>query len=379
MKTTIKRHVRIEQVPSPFHTQVHFGHELLYSESCSKLLSSFNRRLVLISDSHVRPIVADQWAAFLKKQGVSLIHISFPAGEGSKSREMKAQLEDELFHQKCGKDTAIIAMGGGVTTDLAGFLASTFCRGVPLILIPTTLLGMVDAVIGGKTGVNTPFGKNLVGTYYPAEHIFIDTTTLTTLPEKEWRNGLAEILKHGLIRSALLFDKLIAHRDKWMAREPEFLQEVIYDSFLIKKEVVESDFQENGYRRILNFGHTIAHAIENLENYQISHGEAVAIGMLAEGMLSHRLGHLTKAQWEQIEQAIKAFEFPLQISASVTFEGLVAAMALDKKAKNAKPRFVLLESLGSTVSFNGAFCTEIEDGLLHEVLIWMLSYLRGTP
>ncbi len=378
MKTTIKRHVSIEQVPSAFHTEIHFGHELLYNESCTKHLSSLNRRLVLISDSHVKSILADKWASFLKKQGIDLIHLSFPAGEGSKSREMKAQLEDELFHHKCGKDTAIIAMGGGVTTDLSGFLASTFCRGVPLILVPTTLLGMVDAVIGGKTGVNTPFGKNLVGTYYPAGHIFIDTTTLTTLPEKEWRNGLAEILKHGLIRSPLLFDKLITHQDKWAARDPEFLQEVIYDSFLIKKEVVEADFQENGYRRTLNFGHTIAHAIENLENYQISHGEAVAIGMLVEGMLSHRLGYLTKPQWEQIEQAVKMFAFPLQISPSITFEALVAAMTLDKKAKNAKPRFVLLESIGSTVPFDGAFCTQVEDALLHEVLIWMLSYLRGT-
>ncbi|MBX3719814.1 MAG: 3-dehydroquinate synthase [Parachlamydiales bacterium] len=374
----IKRDLTLQLTPSPITTKVHFGHEILYSQAWVETLSSLNKKLVTIADSHIQSLLVDKWAAFLKKQGVAVTKLTFPAGEESKTREMKERLEDELFAHQCGKDTAIIAIGGGVATDLAGYVASTFCRGVSLLCIPTTLLCMVDAVIGGKTGVNTPFGKNLIGTYYPAEHIQIDTMTLSTLPDREWRNGLAEIIKHGLIRSPKLFQKLIDGHSQWIKKDPEFLQEVIYDSFLIKKDVVEADFQENGYRRILNFGHTVAHAIELLENYRIAHGEAVAVGMLAEANLSHRLGLLDKAVCEQIEHILKLFEFPLAISDKLTFENLYGAMILDKKAKNAKPRFVLLEAIGSPAAFNGAYCTTIDDAILQEVIISTLSQFRGA-
>ncbi|MBS0652191.1 MAG: 3-dehydroquinate synthase [Verrucomicrobia bacterium] len=374
----IKRDLTLQQTPAPFVTKVHFGHELLYSQAWMDILNGLKLRLVTIADSHIQALLVDKWAAFLKKQGISITKLSFPAGEDSKTREMKARLEDELFAHQCGKDTAIIAIGGGVATDLAGYVASTFCRGVPFLSIPTTLLCMVDAVIGGKTGVNTPFGKNLVGTYYPADHILIDTTTLSTLPDREWRNGLAEIIKHGLIRSPKLFQKLVDGHSLWVKRDHEFLQEVIYDSFLIKKEVVEVDFQETGYRRILNFGHTVAHAIELLENYRIAHGEAVAIGMVAEANLSHKLGLLDKAVCEQIEHVLKLYEFPLAVSDKLTFENLLGAMMLDKKAKQAKPRFVLLEAIGSPAAFNGAYCTTIDDALLQEVIISTLSQYRGA-
>ncbi len=374
----IKRSLTLQQTPAPILTKVHFGDELLYSQSWIDILDNLKLRLVTIADSHIQGLLVDKWAAFLQKQGISITTLTFPAGEDSKTREMKALLEDELFAHQCGKDTAIIAIGGGVATDLAGYVASTFCRGVPFLCIPTTLLCMIDAVIGGKTGVNTPFGKNLVGTYYPADHIVIDTTTLSTLPDKEWRNGIAEIIKHGLIRSPQLFQKLINGHSLWVKKDPEFLQEVIYDSFLIKKEVVEADFQETGYRRILNFGHTVAHAIELLENYEIAHGEAVAIGIIAEANLSHRLGLLDKAVCEQIDQVLKLFEFPLNISNQVTFENLYEAMMLDKKAKDAQPRFVLLEAIGSPATFKGAYCTTIDNALLQEVLISTLSQCRGA-
>ena len=374
-----KRQLTINQVPSSVRTKVHFGHEILYSQDWLEILKGLKRRLVLISDTHLKTHLTDKWAAFLNKQGISVTQINFPAGEESKTRQMKEHLEDELFAQQCGKDSAIIAIGGGVTTDLVGFVASTFCRGVPLLCVPTSLLCMADAVIGGKTGVNTPFGKNLVGTFYPAEHVVIDTSTLSTLPDDQFRSGLAEIIKHGLIRSPKLFKKVLDHHQKLMARDPEYLEEVLYENFLVKKEVVESDFQEAGYRRILNFGHTIAHAIEMLEHYQIAHGEAVAIGMLAEGMLSHRLGLLPKNQWEEIEQILKLYGFPLKISDGITWETLLDAMRLDKKAKGGKPRFVLLETIGSPAAFDGAYCTVVDDRLLQETLTWTLSYLRGSP
>ncbi len=367
----------LQKKPASVLTKVYFGHELLYSQSWVDILNGLKDKLVTIADSDVQTLFVNKWAAFLKKQGIKVIELSFPSGEESKTREMKARLEDDLFAHQCGKDTAIIAIGGGVTTDLAGYIASTFCRGVPFLCIPTTLLCMVDAAIGGKTGVNTPFGKNLVGTYYPADHILIDTTTLSSLPDRDWRNGVAEIIKYGLIRSPQLFQKLIAGHSQWMKKSPDFLQELIYDSFLIKKEVVEADFQETGYRKILNFGHTVGHAIELLENYQIAHGEAIAIGMIVEANLSHKLGLLDEAVCQQLEKILKLFEFPLTISDKVTFENLHSAMMLDKKAKHTQPRFVLLEAVGSPATFNGAYCTTIDHALLQEVLISTLSQFRG--
>jgi 3-dehydroquinate synthase len=267
---------------------------------------------------------------------------------------------------KLGRDTLLIAIGGGVVTDLGGFLAATYNRGIPLILIPTTLLGMVDAAIGGKTGVNTHFGKNLIGAYYPPQDIFIDPSLLSTLPEKEWINGASEIIKYALIHSPALFQQLANNMDKWDARDPIYLQGLINASIAIKQEVIEADFQESGYRRILNFGHTIAHAIETLEDYRISHGEAVALGMLIEGYLSYRLGLLSQDEFEEINALLRLFRFPLHLPPSITLEKLLQAMATDKKAKGAHPRFVLLNGIGSVAPFDGTYCSEVDEKLLAE-------------
>ncbi len=365
------------QLPSPIATQVHLGHGLLYSQKWLQTLTELSGQPVVVSDTNLKEVLVDRWVAWLNEQGVSVLQLTFAAGEMSKTRKTKEELEDQLFSRRYGKDTVMIAVGGGVATDLVGYLASTFCRGVPLISVPTSLLAMVDAVVGGKTGVNTPFGKNLVGTFYPAAHIVIDPATLLTLPEREWRNGVAEVIKHGLIRSPRLIEQLEKNVSLWSRRDPAFLQEVIYESVLIKKEVVEADFQETGYRRALNFGHTVGHAVELLENYAIPHGEAVAIGMLAEGMLSHRLGLLSIDGLQHIEQILKQYLLPLKVSDGVTIEGLISAMALDKKAEKATPRFVLLEKIGQPAAFDGAYCTTVDPVLLREVLAWVLSYIRG--
>lgn len=368
--------IQLKHTFAPLKTDVHLDHKWLYSPKCTEILKSFACPIVVITDSHVKQLIADPWVVFLRQNGQEVTLLSFPAGEESKNRTTKEKLEDELLKLQCGRDTVVIAIGGGVVTDLAGFLASTYTRGIPLVLIPTTLLGMVDAAIGGKTGVNTPFGKNLIGSFYPPSHIFIDTSTLSTLSEKEWKNGAAEIIKYGLIRSLSFFQRLVDNRQAWQVRDLSFLQQVIQESILIKQEVVESDFQEAGYRRILNFGHTIAHAIETVENYQISHGEAVAIGMLVEGYLSYQLGFLKKQELEQIDKILHLFHFSLQLSSQVTVEKMISAMAIDKKAKAKKPRFVILKEIGTAVPFRGTYCTEIEDKLLKEVLTWMLAHLK---
>ncbi len=255
-------------------------------------------------------------------------------------------------------------------TDLVGFLAATFCRGVPLVNVPTTLLGMVDAAIGGKTGVDTPMGKNLVGAFYPAEHLFIDLALLETLPEKERVNGFAEIIKYALIASQDLFARI--------SPESNDLEGIVRECIQIKKEVTEEDVEErSGKRRILNFGHTIGHAIELLEEYQISHGEAVAMGMCIESYLSVRVGQLSSGDFERIVACIRAFPFQLRLTSRVTVSGIIGALALDKKAAKGIPRFALLDRIGTCSSFQGTYCTVVPSELLNEALHWMLEQFAG--
>lgn len=369
----------LRQISKPNRTQIHFGHGILYSPLWLQILKSFKGPLVIISDEVVQVLLVNQWVQFLKKEKISTLQLSFPTGERSKTREMKALLEDQLLSQACGKDTVLIAIGGGVTTDLVGYLASTFCRGVALCCIPTTLLCMVDAVIGGKTGVNTSFGKNLIGTFYPAEHVLIDTSLLKTLPEREWRNGLAEVIKYALIRSPSLFETLKTGLSLWEQKDPTFLKAIIKESCLIKKEIVETDFQETGYRRILNFGHTIAHAIERLSDYQMPHGEAVALGMLGEMELSHCLGGPSLEACEDLKAMLKNYAFPLEFPPCITEEQVIHAMQWDKKALCAIPRFVLLQEVGRTQSFDGAYCTRVDEVVLKNVLSKMISYAQAFP
>lgn len=369
----MKKELSLNLTSSNITTKVHFGNDLLHNERCVSILKSLGCRLAVIADSNVKTLFVDGWLEFLKKQGLNVLGLTFSAGEESKTREEKTSLEDKLFANNFGKDTAIVAFGGGVTTDLAGYVASTFCRGVPFLCIPTTLLCMVDAAIGGKNGVNTPFGKNLVGTFYPSEHIFIDAAFLSSLPDREWKNGIAEIIKYGLIKSDKLFQRLLTNNAKWMTRDSAFVEELVHESIFIKKEIVEKDFKESGYRKILNFGHTVAHALELLEKYKISHGEAVAIGILAASFLSFRLNMLSFEDYRKIETVLKLYNLPTSIPSGISHESLIKSMLLDKKTKNSSPRFVLLKSLGSVADFDGHYCTDVDETILNEFIS------RGRP
>jgi len=354
-------------------TQVFLGEKLLFSDEIIALLKPFGKRFALITDQNMQKLIVENWLKHLQKSGLDIFMFAIPPGEAQKTRKNKESLEDQMFARQLGRDTCIIALGGGVITDLAGFLAATYCRGVPFVSIPTTLLGMVDASIGGKTGVDTPFGKNLIGTTYPASLILMDLATLQTLPEKEWRNGAAEMIKHGLIRSRPLFNKLYDGLIPWQNHDNQFVQECILENFQIKKAIIEADFQELGLRKILNFGHTVGHAIELIEGFSISHGEAIAIGMLCEGYISTKLGHLTKEELSQIETIFKNYHFPLQISSKVTKDKLIAAMALDKKSEKNIPRFVVLNETGSVMPFKEKYCTAIDPALLDEAIEWMFK------
>lgn len=346
---------------------------LLFGSAIVDELKRLSERFALFCDDKVAALFGEKWCTHLEQAGLQVALFTFPAGEQEKNRERKAKLEDQLLAQKWGRDTCMIALGGGVTTDLIGYLASTYCRGTPLVLAPTTLLSMVDAAIGGKTGVNTAFGKNLIGTFYPAERIFIDPSMLNSLPVSEWTNGVAEVIKYALIRSPQLSQFL----RQWKPSDPAYLEMIIRESISIKAQIVEADLEEKtGLRRILNFGHTIAHALELLENYTLSHGEAVAIGMLVESWISMKMDLLPQERFQDIDALIRSFPFALRLSSAVTIEKMHEALSRDKKSFHGTPRFVLLEKNGAC-PFAGEYCTSIPPALLDEALRWMLEQFSG--
>ena len=360
--------------PHSKHVEINLSSGYLFDPNLANELKDLSLRFALFCDDTIADLLGKKWQAHLKSLSLDVTLFTFPPGEQEKSRERKAALEDLLFSQKFGRDTCMIALGGGVTSDLIGYLASTYCRGVPLVYAPTTLLGMVDAAIGGKTGVNTAFGKNLIGTFYPADRILIDPATLSSLPPSEWVSGSAEVIKYALIASSDLFKKL----QSWNPKDPNYLEEIIHQCVQIKSRVVEADFEEKlGLRRILNFGHTVAHALELLENYHMAHGEAVAIGMLVEGFISLKMGYLQESAFQEMERLIRSFPFALKISSHITAQTLRNALHLDKKSAQGVPRFVLLEKIGRCSRFNDHYCSSVSEQILNDSIQWMLDQFSG--
>jgi 3-dehydroquinate synthase len=344
---------------------VHFTEQETFASFLQK-----EKRYALITDTHVQALYGQSMKNDLEAKGFDIALFSIPQGEQSKSREMKHKIEDAMLSLQFGRESCIIALGGGVVTDLAGFIAATYCRGISYISIPTTLLGMIDASIGGKTGVNTSQGKNLIGAFHLPEAILIDMRFLDSLPETEWKNGFAEMIKYGLIASSSLFD-LMAKKDK------NAVQIEIQSCIEIKRKTIETDFHEKGLRRILNFGHTLGHALETLVEYRIAHGQAVAMGIAFESFLSMRLGYLNTTDYQRILDILNLYGFRLDLLKGVAFEDLMQAMARDKKGlyrMNAQPRFVLLESIGNALSFEGQYCTPLCPEILREAYEQTLSH-----
>ncbi len=334
-----------------------------------------HRAVIIATES-----VATSWGEIVRNQlenkKIQASLFTIPPGEKHKSRKTKEQIENQMFDSKCGRDTLLIALGGGVTTDLGGYIAATYSRGIPLVLIPTSLLAMVDASIGGKNGIDVPQGKNLLGTFYQPKAIYIDPDVLKTLPDRELRNGLVEMIKHGLIADASYFEYLRSHAKQILARDSTTLEAAIHGSCVIKKTIVEEDPQERGKRRLLNCGHTIAHALEHLLKYQIPHGEAVAIGIIIEGYLSHLMGHLSKADLSAIFDIFNVYGIPLHKLRNINHLSLVEAMLLDKKSSRGIPRYVLLEGIGKPLSFDGHYCTPVDQSHLLEAITWYADVVR---
>ncbi len=310
--------------------------------------------LFIVTDSIVGRLYGQSVKDFLASHGLLAEILNIPAGEIHKTRQTKEYLEDQML--KCGasRQSCIIALGGGVVLDIAGFLASTFARGVPIIMLPTSLLAMVDASIGGKTGVNTSYGKNLIGTIYQPSAIFIDCDFLHTLPLDELKNGIVEMIKHALILDYEFFQFLETHAEALLSLNIPFVEQAIAKSIAIKMAVVKEDLNELGKRRLLNFGHTVGHAIETASNYTISHGRAVALGIMLESDLAVKMGYLKESERNRIKKLFAKFE--IETSSPFDSDELYNIMCMDKKSLNAAPRYVVLKEIGACESFDGEFC-----------------------
>lgn len=305
------------------------------------------RRYALISDTTVAELYAHRVAETLERQSLSVTTFVFPHGEASKHLGTIGDLASQLAAAGFDRGDALIALGGGVVGDITGFLASIYMRGIPFVQIPTTLLAQVDSSVGGKTGVDLPQGKNLVGTFYQPKAVYIDIKVLHTLPHDEFLGGMAEVIKYGAAMDASFFTWLAEQREAILALDPGILADVIRRCCELKAAVVEQDEREGGYRRILNFGHTIGHAVEAASGYRLIHGFAVAIGMRAVATLAVRCKIAQPSVEQAITQLLKAYSLPTDIPVSLERDALRTYLRTDKKAQAGRVFFVLPESIGT--------------------------------
>lgn len=328
------------------------------------LARSFSHHAIyVIADRNLQTIYGAELTAQLSRFPRFGGVLSFPAGEESKSRETKARLEDRLLEQAAGRDSVIIALGGGVTGDLAGFVAATLHRGVPLIHLPTSLLAQVDSSIGGKVGINHPLGKNLIGAFYQPRAVFTGIRFLDTLPEIEFRNGLGEVIKYAVILDADLWETLEQTQNALINKDPQTLEQVVSRCVKLKTEVVEKDETETRYRSILNFGHTYGHAVEQLSRYRIKHGFAVAAGMRVAARLSHRLLGYPATKVERIDRTLEAFQLIHTDTSDFPIDAIWEALGRDKKARERTPRFTLIDGDGHPRLFYPVTKAELTDAL----------------
>ena len=323
------------------------------------------RRLVVITDRTVAKAV---------NTGLEAPTLVVAPGESSKSRARWSALTDQLLTLGYGRDAAIIAVGGGVVGDLAGFVASTYMRGIPWLSVPTSLLAMVDSSIGGKTGVNVPQGKNLVGAFHPPRAVFADPLVLKSLHPEHLGAGLVEAVKHGVVADEAYFEWIGQEAPRLLALAPEALTELVTRSVRIKSSVVEEDELERGRRAILNAGHTVGHAIERVSEYRVLHGNAVAIGLVVEALLAHRLGLAERGLAPTIRRALEALDRPTQLEADWDDTALLDAMGHDKKTRGETLRFALPKAIGVMAGSESNWTVPVA----RETVQTVLSTARGT-
>lgn len=334
-------------------------------------------RYAIITDSNVKRLYAFSLLSALKNEGIDARIFSFKAGEPSKTIETCMKIIEEMNELKFGRDSAILALGGGVTGDMAGFIAAIFNRGIDYIQIPTTVVAQADSSIGGKTAINTKYGKNLVGAFKQPKKVYLDIATIKTLSKKDYASGLAETIKHAVIADSEFFRYLSENSELMKKRGAEFLLNIARNNCRIKGSIVEVDPFENGLRRILNYGHTIGHAIEKIsvniyEKKQskdyLSHGEAIAIGMMVEGRISNALGYFSKEELLKQEKLLLDADLPIKIPSKIASKEIIELTTRDKKAKNKQARYAIPVKLGKMHNFNGDYVTSVDLKIIEDAL-----------
>jgi 3-dehydroquinate synthase len=327
---------------------IHIGKNLI--SDASLILPYLKRKHVaIVTNTTVAPLYLEQLSQSLQAAGVTVIAIILPDGEAYKNSATLNTIYDTLLQNRCERSTTLIALGGGVIGDLTGYAAATYLRGVPFIQIPTTLLSQVDSSVGGKTGINHPLGKNMIGAFYQPQLVLADIDTLQTLPAREFAAGMAEIIKYGLIRDAEFFDWLELNMASLMQLDEATLSYAIFRSCQNKADVVAKDEHEQGDRALLNLGHTFGHAIENAMGYGVwLHGEAVAAGSMMAADLSRRMGWLSESEVTRIQNSFVAANLPVT-APKLGVDRYLDLMGLDKKVENGKIRLILQQGIGKSV------------------------------
>lgn len=337
-------------------------------EGLAEELSSFGfskeQKICIVTDSNAEQLYGKKVMEHLKTCFSNVILHSFAAGENNKNLDTVQNLYETLIRNHFDRNDLLIALGGGVVGDLTGFTAATYLRGIAFVQVPTTLLSQVDSSIGGKTGVDFLQYKNMVGAFYQPRLVYMNLNALTTLPKQQLHSGMGEIIKHGLIKDRAYYMWLKEHAAEILDLQPDVLEEMIYISCNIKRDVVERDPKEQGERALLNFGHTIGHAIEKLSNFRLYHGECVGLGMIAASYISMRLGNISAEEFSDIENCIKTFGLPVKANGFSPKEVLKATKS-DKKMAGSQVKFILLASLGNAYIYKELTDTQILDGICY--------------
>lgn len=311
-------------------------------------LGMLNRRFMIITDSNVGKHYANELFQLLAPFAKTIQIYTFPAGEQNKNLDTVNSCYEQLIAGGFDRNDVLIALGGGVVGDLTGFAAATYLRGIRFIQVPTSLLSMVDSSIGGKTGVDYKAYKNMVGAFHQPSLVYMNLSVLNTLPEKEYLSGMAEIIKHGLIKDKAYYHWLKTHCPQIHQKDYDILLEMIHHSCQIKRAVVEKDPKEKGDRALLNFGHTIGHSVEKLMDFQLLHGECVCIGMAAAAYISMKRGNITSLEYQDILTTLQDFKQPVHAH-GLSAEEVYEVTRLDKKMDSDNIRFILLQSVGDSI------------------------------
>lgn len=332
------------------------SYDIVIRESFSDLLEELEvfdiakRKLCVVSDSGIDAIYGEEVKGLLKDKCAKLVSFVFPAGEEQKNLETVSKLYEFLIQNQFDRKDMLIALGGGVTGDLTGFAAASYLRGIDFVQVPTSLLAQVDSSIGGKTGVDFQAYKNMVGAFYMPKLVYININTLQTLSERQFKSGLGEVIKHGLIRDKDYLKYILNHKEEIRKRDQEVMAQVVEGSCQIKRAVVEEDPKETGVRALLNFGHTFGHSIEKLMNFTLTHGECVGIGSILAALMSRDRGYITEEEYEQIKDLYDFFEF-VPVPEDLSVSDIVKTTKLDKKMEHGTIKFILLKEVGNAAIY----------------------------